>query len=90
LREAGFGGPISDTGIGPFVFEKGRRMTPTCPRCGRENTTQSSFCEGCLQEFPSELWDARRLICPECRHDNPHANDHCERCHEPLKPGQSE
>ena len=81
MREAGFGGPISGHGGRPPL---------TCPRCGRENTTQSSFCEGCLQEFPSELWDARRLICPECRHDNPHANDHCERCHEPLKPGQSE
>ncbi len=65
-------------------------MPVVCPRCGRENVTRSSFCEGCLYEFPSEVWESRRLICPECRYENSYSNEHCERCHEPLKPGQSE
>lgn len=81
------------TGIGPFAFwmcSESIKMVLTCPRCGCENETRSSFCERCLHEFPSDVWDDRRLICPECRYDNPYANDHCERCHEPLKPGQAE
>ena len=81
------------TGIGPFAFWtclESIKMVLTCPRCGQENATRSSFCERCLYEFPSDGWDDRRLICPECRYDNPYANDHCERCHEPLKPGQAE
>jgi hypothetical protein len=65
-------------------------MPVVCPRCGRENVTRSSFCEGCLYEFPSDVWESRRLVCPECRYENSYSNEHCERCHEPLKPGQSE
>lgn len=65
-------------------------MKITCTRCGRENETRSSFCEHCLQEFPSEIWEGKQLVCPECRYLNSYAQDHCERCHEPLKPGQSE
>jgi hypothetical protein len=66
-------------------------MSPVvCPRCGRVNDTRSSFCEGCLHEFPSSIWDTRTLICPECRYENSYSSDHCERCHEPLKPGQAE
>jgi hypothetical protein len=59
-----------------------------CPKCGRENKTQSSYCEFCLTEQPSQDM-AKVLMCPECHAENEYANDHCYVCHEPLKPGQT-
>lgn len=64
-----------------------------CPKCGRPNTTKSSYCETCLTEFPSEMWDhalSQKLLCPECHAENPKTNRFCDVCHEQLAPGQSE
>lgn len=61
----------------------------TCPKCGKENVTQSAWCEKCLYFFPG-LAEDKILRCPECFHPNTYMSDHCEVCHEPLKPGQAE
>lgn len=64
-------------------------MTLYCPKCGAPNANQSSFCETCLSEFPSYLWD-KMMKCPECHYENPTREEFCERCHELLRPGQYE
>ncbi|MHB8482328.1 MAG: double zinc ribbon domain-containing protein [Nitrospiria bacterium] len=60
-----------------------------CPECDTPNLNQSSYCEKCLTEFPSYLWE-KHLFCPECHYENPAKYEFCDRCHEPLRPGQSE
>ncbi len=64
-------------------------MVLYCPKCDSANINQSSYCEKCLAEFPSYLWE-KHLFCPECHHENPAKEEFCERCHEVLRPGQYE
>jgi predicted amidophosphoribosyltransferase len=60
-----------------------------CPRCGRENRTNSSYCDHCLAEVPSQEDIHKALLCPECHAENAYVNEFCDVCHEPLKPGQT-
>ncbi len=60
-----------------------------CPKCGKENVADASWCEKCLTVF-REYAEDKTIMCPECNEPNSYLNDHCEACHEPLKPGQWE
>ena len=64
-------------------------MTLNCPKCGTPNVNQSSYCEKCLTEFSSYLWD-KMIQCPECHVENNVKEEFCYRCHELLRPGQYE